>query len=153
MEVIRDYTLFLNWNIGILHVCGGDPQSTLEWIQAMLYSPRMWRWSFGYHSVRWQRKVFSTYVEVIPMWQSKNHLDHCILHVCGGDPLHYYTKHGGKRYSPRMWRWSYMPYIQAAVEAVFSTYVEVIPIFLALTKRLCRILHVCGGDPDRILTY
>ena len=41
-----------------------------------------------------------------------------------------------------------MPYIQAAVEAVFSTYVEVIPIFLALTKRLCRILHVCGGDPS-----
>ena len=49
-------------------------------------------------------KVFSTYVEVIPVYPTITEKQRGILHVCGGDPkipkgLHYYCG-----YSPRMWR-------------------------------------------------
>ena len=54
------------------------------------------------------------------------------------------------KYSPRMWRWSYVnPKAEAQIK-VFSTYVEVI-LFTRLHKRDWNsILHVCGGDPNKL---
>ena len=48
--------------------------------------------------------VFSTYVEVIPVYTGSGSGENSFLHVCGGDPE--YIKLGKKMcmFSPRMWR-------------------------------------------------
>ena len=53
------------------------------------------------------RIVFSTYVEVILAGSKKSVKRLCILHVCGGDPIHMS--------------------LLSFTNLVFSTYVEVIP--------------------------
>ena len=51
----------------ILHVCGGDPGGASANTDAVLYSPRMWRWSLECSRRECFLPVFSTYVEVI-LW-------------------------------------------------------------------------------------
>ena len=133
----------------ILHVCGGDPHwyhlhLVIEW-----YSPRMWRWSCMMTCLRTLRSVFSTYVEVILIFQRRDGLWSGILHVCGGDPLYFWTMETSSRYSPRMWRWSWHLFGQTHQLVVFSTYVEVILHLCSSKKTTSSILHVCGGDPQR----
>ena len=72
-------------------------------------------------------KVFSTYVEVIPFHFFLSNFYHCILHVCGGDPISLVDLH--------------------KETAVFSTYVEVILLHGNYRQVHRCILHVCGGDP------
>ena len=61
------------------------------------------------------------------------------LHVCGGDPVLKPRFEFEKRFSPRMWRWSYS---QADLERATTGF-----------------LHVCGGDPtsythdDKTITF
>ena len=71
----------------------------------------------------------------------------CILHVCGGDPLCVDLVHLCLKYSPRMWRWSYLEFLLLNFLTVFSTYVEVILCLPRTIKSSVSILHVCGGDP------
>ena len=66
MEVILYDSLAITSEPGILHVCGGDPNSVSL-------------------NSKWHM-VFSTYVEVILTLPSLLKLARCILHVCGGDP-------------------------------------------------------------------
>ena len=54
-----------------------------------------------------EKSVFSTYVEVIPLFDVAQKYKIGILHVCGGDPVLWCIVNGHN--------------------AVFSTYVEVIP--------------------------
>ena len=131
----------------ILHVCGGDPIISSVFRIYFLYSPRMWRWSLKFALLWRLDDVFSTYVEVIPSNQCwrKNWLR--ILHVCGGDPITWWTQKISVGYSPRMWRWSQWFNWQRRQERVFSTYVEVIPHSSLKTLPPSSILHVCGGDP------
>ena len=51
--------------LSILHVCGGDPNSTVNIKEYFRYSPRMWRWSPDTNNDFLMTFVFSTYVEVI----------------------------------------------------------------------------------------
>ena len=53
----------VGWSI--LHVCGGDPAYHKAGAKGVLYSPRMWRWSYAGRIARFMQGVFSTYVEVI----------------------------------------------------------------------------------------
>ena len=108
---------------GILHVCGGDPNSTMARTNQLLYSPRMWRWSYCYHYPVQSHQVFSTYVEVILLarWKSFNYRS--ILHVCGGDPIVVVVGNGN--------------------HGVFSTYVEVILTDLVGAVLDWGILHTC----------
>ena len=131
----------------ILHVCGGDPKSSLRDAYVSMYSPRMWRWSLAATLQEKNQAVFSTYVEVI-LSRSQNAASlWCILHVCGGDPWSSVTAYPLWVYSPRMWRWSYLfVHLRLKVQ-VFSTYVEVIPWCKLHTSMNQSILHVCGGDP------
>ena len=46
-----------------------------------------------------------------------------------------------------MWRWSYKIIKPSKEQAVFSTYVEVIPSLFLMDYTIQSILHVCGGDP------
>ena len=92
--------------------------------------------------------VFSTYVEVIPRAFLLGASPSCILHVCGGDPAHDLATLFDRGYSPRMWRWSRLVYVQMVKMGVFSTYVEVILGFFSDENSLLCILHVCGGDPN-----
>ena len=126
VEVIPILTADINKNRSILHVCGGDPGTTIRKPMCFGYSPRMWRWSRLCNYVRWYAGVFSTYVEVIPTVQSQPTQSHGILHVCGGDPRYNADRLTAKKYSPRMWRWSYGWIYQGRKFVVFSTYVEVI---------------------------
>ena len=132
----------------ILHVCGGDPLSA-SWSSCRVwYSPRMWRWSsFSFLGPRGV-KVFSTYVEVIPILRKQSNTSICILHVCGGDPILQAPTAYQYLYSPRMWRWSQCIFCLCYIAIVFSTYVEVIPIWSACWASRIGILHVCGGDPN-----
>ena len=45
VEVIPRANIYLRGDIGILHVCGGDPQMDELIRNESRYSPRMWRWS------------------------------------------------------------------------------------------------------------
>ena len=74
-----------------------------------------------------------------------------ILHVCGGDPLPHLDYFGGVQYSPRVWRWSCVPPLYDHKRAVFSTCVEVILSRRPSESSKTRILHVCGGDPSKLL--
>ena len=97
--------------------------------------------------------VFSTYVEVILHSHHYFYKHFSILHVCGGDPLYFLTCESIKKYSPRMWRWSWSRTTLGLTLCVFSTYVEVILIVL-LPSMLCKsILHVCGGDPNQYCPF
>ena len=157
----------------ILHVCGGDPVQMRSLQLHFVYSPRMWRWSWQAPTIHFSwccilhvcggdptslqvihgdHLVFSTYVEVIlrllwPYWFGVG-----ILHVCGGDPIDTFFGSWLQVYSPRMWRWSHAYDQMAADQAVFSTYVEVIPIIIFCTSNVWCILHVCGGDPHTRLS-
>ena len=106
VEVILCMTNKLQSAWGILHVCGGDPMICLESRLFMMYSPRMWRWSFSNMDGEFWVNVFSTYVEVIQRLLSLKWLPQCILHVCGGDPDLPDDDGNMTTYSPRMWRWS-----------------------------------------------
>ena len=107
----------------------------------------MWRWSYVKWTILGGERVFSTYVEVIPCQLPTWFLIACFLHVCGGDPAEWlFPTHDG-RFSPRMWRWSYVRFQLTEIQFVFSTYVEVILLILANFDSTVCFLHVCGGDP------
>ena len=93
-------------NMGILHVCGGDPDLPLSNADKVEYSPRMWRWSYLTLLILMLSQVFSTYVEVIPLTADNGYIFDGILHVCGGDPHARLSMSSVCQYSPRMWRWS-----------------------------------------------
>ena len=107
VEVILLVALSQHKCSGILHVCGGDPNTRVLYILLIVYSPRMWRWSWQAPTIHFSwccilhvcggdptslqvihgdHLVFSTYVEVILMLQVQLAMNKCILHVCGGDP-------------------------------------------------------------------
>ena len=50
-----------------------------------------------------------------------------------------------------MWRWSFTAQLQLNDERVFSTYVEVILIDGSAGSATYGVLHVCGGDPLKML--
>ena len=108
----------------------------------------MWRWSYSASEAVGRAIVFSTYVEVIPYYQLVEKSGHCILHVCGGDPVDNSSLGSQITYSPRMWRWSPLAELHLWHQCVFSTYVEVIPSPIFTSIKISSILHVCGGDPD-----
>ena len=139
-------------SLSILHVCGGDPRIAMNSRILPKYSPRMWRWSLSTFLPWPVEGVFSTYVEVILLVALSQHKCSGILHVCGGDPNTRVLYILLIVYSPRMWRWSHAYDQMAADQAVFSTYVEVIPIIIFCTSNVWCILHVCGGDPHTRLS-
>ena len=93
---------------GILHVCGGDPNSGVVGYTGIEYSPRMWRWSRVFTWSHRNFSVFSTYVEVILAFLRRVQALGSILHVCGGDPSFCSKSRNASAYSPRMWRWSFL---------------------------------------------
>ena len=133
--------------VGILHVCGGDPNIGLSGDGNVMYSPRMWRWSLFKFVQFIEIMVFSTYVEVILCANATGLLYQGILHVCGGDPIWVDSIGLVAGYSPRMWRWSWHKQLPQFKLHVFSTYVEVIPPTPIKHTIHEGILHVCGGDP------
>ena len=147
VEVIPTSLNVNKFEPSILHVCGGDPFSSLLNHRINLYSPRMWRWSRLYFALSLAFLVFSTYVEVIPLCGLSSIMLLGILHVCGGDPIGDDDVQLPLLYSPRMWRWSHPPVKHRWRYLVFSTYVEVIPWDVKHYVNLLSILHVCGGDP------
>ena len=110
-------------------MCGGDPLSQAINQVEQKYSPRVWRWSLLSDSEAAWKTVFSTCVEVIPSSFKSGQLNFSILHVCGGDPKVLDDKQIEEAYSPRVWRWSHPKMDSWALNAVFSTCVEVILIF------------------------
>ena len=150
VEVILNDLLIRNLWFGILHVCGGDPYIVNNFLYLCKYSPRVWRWSLLQNGDLWSDGVFSTCVEVIPISLFFFRASLSILHVCGGDPHLKWLCKNKTMYSPRVWRWSYRPYIITNELYVFSTCVEVIPCIFLLAKASKSILHVCGGDPETL---
>ena len=49
-------------------------------------------------------RVFSTYVEVIPLFKVSHLTVQGFLHVCGGDPYDRIHEAAIAGFSPRMWR-------------------------------------------------
>ena len=135
-------------NVGILHVCGGDPKSGDRRFLSIKYSPRMWRWSRDQRHLFHGQRVFSTYVEVILTCLVLILFLSSILHVCGGDPIDLCFHINSMLYSPRMWRWSWRLRKKQNQARVFSTYVEVILTNKQKSLYDYSILHVCGGDPN-----
>ena len=106
VEVILFISPFSSCSISFLHVCGGDPKYYLPDEFVLLFSPRMWRWSYSASLPITPFKVFSTYVEVILIALTNQRFFLCFLHVCGGDPYCHLPYNRPSRFSPRMWRWS-----------------------------------------------
>ena len=123
------------------------PNSRLQSTSRSEYSPRMWRWSSHNFWSAFPSKVFSTYVEMILKPMSFLLQKIRILHVCGDDPFNPRTYVRCDRYSPRMWRWSFLRVKWLISAAVFSTYVEMIPTGTRAERYSQSILHVCGDDP------
>ena len=132
----------------ILHVCGGDPICILNPHTNFEYSPRVWRWSLFLKLRSFFILVFSTCVEVILQMVKTLTICKSILHVCGGDPNPSMQGDWDLKYSPRVWRWSWVKYYVDSRETVFSTCVEVILLVAVSLTLTCCILHVCGGDPS-----
>ena len=107
----------------------------------------MWRWSWLDHFSKRNDFVFSTYVEMIPIFTQLPAGSVSVLHVCGDDPKASRLLTVASGCSPRMWRWSYDydPYL-LEVE-VFSTYVEMILTRSQFPLTMLCVLHVCGDDP------
>ena len=116
----------------------------------LLYSPRVWRWSFSSLTASFKAPVFSTCVEVILLEIKPQGTFTSILHVCGGDPTLWWTFSTKVSYSPRVWRWSPRSSALKTSNMVFSTCVEVILTLKVNFELLSGILHVCGGDPYNI---
>ena len=106
VEVILKGISSIFFQLGILHVCGGDPNLYRAYLKSKRYSPRMWRWSLNTLIELIGLVVFSTYVEVILLGVITVPSLSSILHVCGGDPKNLSALLQNQRYSPRMWRWS-----------------------------------------------
>ena len=87
VEVILSTSTSSVVQLGILHVCGGDPGRLQVSTSIDEYSPRMWRWSWIHEKIKQYFAVFSTYVEVILGSFTLEDLMNSILHVCGGDPF------------------------------------------------------------------
>ena len=128
VEVILIFAIISYNSCNFLHVCGGDPITTISSNANKLFSPRMWRWSQLTRTIGIQSKIFSTYVEVILILKRSVIQTMNFLHVCGGDPESETGNDEWKKFSPRMWRWSSPTNRDALNELIFSTYVEVIPI-------------------------
>ena len=109
-----------------LHVCGGDPEWRESNYKVILFSPRMWRWSYWLVDLDRVNTVFSTYVEVILVNYHLSISYFRFLHVCGGDPNLFNAMLDKIEFSPRMWRWSWVSPKLISSISVFSTYVEVI---------------------------
>ena len=124
VEVILLLTVSFGSRYSILHVCGGDPLPASQIISWYLYSPRMWRWSHLKILQLKLKKVFSTYVEVILIFDIFIILSKGILHVCGGDPIPLGSFTYAIGYSPRVWRWSFTWLTKKLNPGVFSTHVE-----------------------------
>ena len=114
----------------------------------VVYSPRVWRWSYLGCTVIANASVFSTCVEVIPICWVITRWAIGILHVCGGDPHYAFVLLPSSRYSPRVWRWSLLHRRIRSTTLVFSTCVEVILLGRTIVAYEISILHVCGGDPN-----
>ena len=127
VEVILILLITVIFQLNFLHVCGGDPEETIQNRKEWLFSPRMWRWSWVKDKAELLKKIFSTYVEVILQYPSFGCHWNDFLHVCGGDPIFIVHNYFSNSFSPRMWRWS----SNSSVVWFFSSY----------------FLHVCGGDP------
>ena len=144
--------LFLNlptWNhLCILHVCGDDLHFLSQPMIMLVYSPRMWRWSWVEQNFKDFDLVFSTYVEMILGQRFFASQKLCILHVCGDDPWVDDWETDIHQYSPRMWRWSSLISSNLEIVGVFSTYVEMILVAKWTPTRIICILHVCGDDPN-----
>ena len=130
-----------------LHVCGGDPKNGWSFKEFKKFSPRMWRWSRYREINNLAVLVFSTYVEVIlTIFVVKGNPER-FLHVCGGDPQKSNKASEPEKFSPRMWRWSWVWHRWYHGVHVFSTYVEVILKPNTRILNYVSFLHVCGGDP------
>ena len=126
VEVILKRWSLLSALTYFLHVCGGDPVYNIMVRAKLVFSPRMWRWSY-IHSCLFQKlPIFSTYVEVIPECMIKIGYLPNFLHVCGGDPIDATPSASQPGFSPRMWRWSQGGFKYEIDYDIFSTYVEVI---------------------------
>ena len=147
VEVIPNFTVDDNSGVGILHVCGGHPKRTGVLVGGHQYSPRMWRSSHSLQNCFQVNLVFSTYVEVILCWLATTIDFSGILHVCGGHPMLTCNHNRLFRYSPRMWRSSFLLLNLELFVLVFSTYVEVILVAVFWPVSGSGILHVCGGHP------
>ena len=65
VEVIPASAINLAITPSFLHVCGGDPKRVADREEKIMFSPRMWRWSYIADKQLNLGNVFSTYVEVI----------------------------------------------------------------------------------------
>ena len=106
MEVILKNKLNYIFVRSILHVCGGDPMYPNSFLLNVVYSPRVWRWSYDDSKKSTTNSVFSTCVEVILVLHKDHLQSRRILHVCGGDPNPSMQGDWDLEYSPRVWRWS-----------------------------------------------
>ena len=135
------------WWTSVLHVCGDDPNNSLNWWATRWCSPRMWRWSYWLLLGQNEVPVFSTYVEMILLVECDPQSLESVLHVCGDDPNSLFSCFFKFSCSPRMWRWSFISFQIDVRSIVFSTYVEMI-LWSAYRLRKWRgVLHVCGDDP------
>ena len=148
VEMILADTKLLKLELGVLHVCGDDPNIQLFLINQYRCSPRMWRWSSIFFTVIFNFCVFSTYVEMILTFDGISKKNGSVLHVCGDDPNNSMDLISKSGCSPRMWRWSHNLGTGATRIAVFSTYVEMILHFKLKLLAAWRVLHVCGDDPS-----
>ena len=117
----------------------------------LVFSPRMWRWSWVDLTKMVWEVVFSTYVEVILKENIDIQVGTSFLHVCGGDPSDNPDTAQFREFSPRMWRWSSCSFSANQSQTVFSTYVEVILFKSCKMMANQCFLHVCGGDPMLII--
>ena len=134
-------------DLGFPHVCGDDP-ATLQEVEILLeFSPRMWGWSWFFKFINTFFSVFPTYVGMIPCRYIFQFWSHGFPHVCGDDPHMFITYQLRKKFSPRMWGWSFLPHHKNSKRPVFPTYVGMIRNAYNFKRNFGSFPHVCGDDP------
>ena len=149
--VILKLSTWIIGQLGIPHVCGGDPWSVKLPLSTRLYSPCMWGWSYFFPTDIQQPVVFPMYVGVILISLLAQLICIGIPHVCGGDPFLDFWRRAVSGYSPCMWGWSSIHKFLPPLHTVFPMYVGVILVLISPTASAYCIPHVCGGDPLKSL--
>ncbi len=88
------------------HACGDGPESAMDSLQAMWFSPRVWGWSDGVGAVHCLFGVFPTRVGMVrDVWAGRR-ARHGFPHACGDGPTQPGDDETVDLFSPRVWGWS-----------------------------------------------
>ena len=145
MEVFLDYLDDMYDVVCLLHARGGVSMKMAKVYIIRESSPRPWRCFPLSSALDNSAAVFSTPVEVFPLFLRSQATCRGLLHARGGVSFHQTASLSSKKSSPRPWRCFRVLRILFPPRAVFSTPVEVFLTGEKAESHYNGLLHARGG--------